>query len=280
MNMFIHQLLPYLLLLLGMLIGSFLNVVIHRLPLMMQAEWDDETRQEPVSIINLWWPPSHCPVCKANIKPWDNIPVLSWLLLKGKCRGCHHPIPFFYPLSEAIIGCCFFLLALFCSATHSWPWIGSIALFLCILYTLALIDIRTCLLPDSLVFMLLWSGLLASVLGIIPVSPRDAVIGAVMAWGLTAAMTKAYYWLRRKEGFGQGDIKLFAAVSVWLGYQAVPALLLLSALLGAGIYVFCWFYFCKILGESKNIFLAQGHYLPFGPAIALAAVILLYLQGA
>lgn len=280
MNIVLSQVFPYFFLLLGMLIGSFMNVVIYRLPLMMQAELSEDPEHNSVAVLNLWWPPSHCPACKSNIKPWDNIPVLSWLLLKGKCRNCHHPIPFFYPLSEATIGGCFFLLAFLCSSTCSWPQIGCIALFLCILYTLALIDIRTCLLPDSLVFMLLWSGLLASVLDIIPVSPRDAVIGAVMAWGLTAAMTKAYYWLRRKEGFGQGDIKLFAAVSVWLGYQAVPALLLLSALVGAGIYVFCWFYFCKILGESKNIFLAQGHYLPFGPAIALAAVILLYLQGA
>lgn len=276
MDAFLRFFIPCCALVTGAFVGSFLNVVIYRLPLMMLASVAEN--EESVEKVNLWWPPSHCPQCKTAIKPWDNIPVLSWLCLRGKCRSCQEPIPCFYPLSEALMGGVFVCLTLIYFPQHQWSFIAMMTLCVCLLYALAMIDLKTCLLPDSLVYLLLWSGLLGAVLGVLPVSPRDAVVGAVISWALTAGMASMYQWLMKKEGFGAGDIKFFAAAAAWVGYKQVPALLFFSALLGGGAYLFNWFYYCKIIGQNKPLFQAEGGYMPFGPAISVTMAALLLVM--
>lgn len=262
---------PWLALILGLLIGSFLNVVIYRLPVMLMRELEDENEKPSLPDVNLWWPPSHCPVCNHAIKPWDNVPVLSWLLLRGKCRSCHCSIPLQYPLSEALIGIAFFGLVFAYYPHYSLVQIAFMALFLSLLYTLAMIDIKTFLLPDSLVFLLLWAGLIASVRNVIPVSPRDSVIGAAFIWGFTWLMAQGYAWIVGREGFGNGDVKLFAACATWVGSDYIAHLMLGSAALGA------LFFLLRSLRSRQNNGDDAG-YIPFGPAIAITAVVIMHME--
>jgi Type II secretory pathway, prepilin signal peptidase PulO and related peptidases len=262
---------PWLALMLGLLIGSFLNVVIYRLPVMLMRELEDENEKSSLPNVNLWWPPSHCPVCNHAIKPWDNVPVLSWLLLRGKCRSCHCSIPLQYPLSEALIGIAFFGLVFAYYPHYSLVQIAFMALFLSLLYTLAMIDIKTFLLPDCLVFLLLWAGLIASVRNVIPVSPRDSVIGAAFIWGFTWLMAQGYAWIVGREGFGNGDVKLFAACATWVGSDYIAHLMLGSAALGA------LFFLLRSLRSRKNNGDDAG-YIPFGPAIAITAVVIMHME--
>ena len=274
MEAFFSPYYPWLALVLGLLIGSFLNVVIYRLPIMLLRESADENALKTLPNVNLWWPSSHCPVCKTNIKPWDNIPVFSWIFLRGRCRCCHCAIPFQYPLSEALIGIGYFLLVLLYYPEHSLTQLAFLALFGSLLYTLAMIDLKTFLLPDCLVFLLLWAGLIASVRNIIPVSPRDSVIGAVIIWGFTWLMAKGYTWLTHREGFGYGDVKLFAACAVWVGSDYVGHLMLGSAVLGV-------IFFALRLLMQRNTVQQPGEderYLPFGPAIVITAFLIMHME--
>ncbi|MEI9482693.1 A24 family peptidase [Enterobacter cancerogenus] len=264
---------PWLALGLGLLIGSFLNVVIYRLPVMLFRESADEETLKTLPNVNLWWPPSHCPLCQTLIKPWDNIPVLSWVLLRGKCRCCKSAIPFQYPLSEGLIGIGYFLLVFCYYPQHSLIQIAFVALFFSLLYTLAMIDIKTFLLPDSLVYMLLWAGLIASVRNIIPVSPRDSVTGAAFIWGFSWVMAKGFTWVTRREGFGNGDVKLFAACAAWIGSEHIGQLMLGSASLGALFFLVRW----GIRFRSRKADDAGG-YIPFGPAIAITAIIIMHME--
>lgn len=266
---------PWLALLLGLFIGSFLNVVIYRLPIMLMRESVLEAERDNIPDVNLWWPPSHCPQCQHNIAPWDNIPVLSWLFLRGRCRHCHGSIPFIYPLSEALIGGVFFLLVYCFYPEFNLLQLGFIALFLCLLYTLSVIDLNTFLLPDCLVFLLLWSGLIASVRHIIPISPRDSVMGAVFIWCFTWLMSEGFRLVTRREGFGRGDMKLYAACAVWLGNANVGILILGSAALGL-FFFFLRYVFRRYCPQRSE--LARQGYIPFGPAIAIVTVYLLYTE--
>ncbi len=266
---------PWLALVLGMFIGSFLNVLIYRLPIMLMRETADDKTLAVLPKVNLWWPPSHCPQCQCNIMPWDNIPVFSWFLLKGKCRHCHCSISFVYPFSEAVIGAVFFLLVYCLYPEFSLPLLAFLGLLLCLLYTLAIIDLNTFLLPDCLVFLLLWSGLIASVRHIIPVSPRDSVMGAVFIWCFTWAMSEGFRLITRREGFGRGDMKFFAACAVWLGNDNVGKLMLGSAALGL---IFFFIRYALQRYSSPQDELARQGYIPFGPAIALMTVYLLYTE--
>ena len=274
MEAFFAPYLPWMALVLGLLIGSFLNVVIYRLPVMLLRTHSDPESLNGLPDVNLWWPPSHCPMCQTNIKPWDNIPVLSWLLLRGKCRHCKCTIPFQYPLSEALIGAGYFALVYFYYPQHSLMQMGFIALFFSLLYTLAMIDIKTFLLPDSLVFLLMWAGLIASVRNVIPVSPRDSVMGAAFIWIFTWLMAQGYAWIARREGFGQGDVKLFAACAVWLGNDNIAHLMLGSAALGAVFFIVRWVMSKKKSHQDDE---SEG-YLPFGPAIAITALVVMHME--
>lgn len=266
---------PWLALLLGGLIGSFLNVVIYRLPIMMLRENATDEEKLTLPDVNLWWPQSHCPRCQQKVMPWDNIPVVSWLLLRGKCRYCHCAISAIYPLSEAVIGVVFWGVVFCLYPQYSLVQLTFIALFLCLLYTLALIDITTFLLPDSLVYLLLWTGLIAAVRNIIPVSPRDSVMGTVFIWGFTWLMAEGYQRIKGREGFGKGDVKLYAACAAWLGAANVAMLILGSALLGFACFLLrhC-FARCRLIAAKED----KQVYIPFGPAIAVMSVYLMYTE--
>lgn len=264
---------PWLALLLGLFIGSFLNVVIYRLPIMLMRETADDEERNALPAVNLWWPPSHCPCCQHNVMPWDNIPVVSWLLLRGRCRHCHCTISGIYPLSEAVIGVVFCTLVYWLYPQYSLLQLAFMALFLCLLYTLAVIDIRTFLLPDCLVFLLLWAGLIASVRHLIPISPRDSVMGAVFIWGFTWLMAEGCRWITGREGFGKGDVKLFAACATWLGVENIAVLMLGSALLGLCLFLFRYFYIRRFAPQGE---LAKQGYIPFGPAIVVMSIYLMY----
>lgn len=266
---------PILALIVGLVIGSFLNVVIYRLPLMLFSQSEEEEGAKPV---NLWWPPSHCPQCEKPVLKRDNIPVLSWLLLKGKCRFCRTGISAQYPITEAVVGLWFALMSMYLVPHMSVTEFVFCMGFFCVLYTLSVIDLKYMLLPDTLVFLLLWGGVLASVLGIIPVKPRDSVLGVVISWAVMYSVMALYKKIRHQDGLGYGDVKLYAAVSAWIGLDLLPELILISAVLGGFFYLAAWAYYEKILRVSESPLIKENKYIPFGPAIALAALILFHIS--
>ncbi|EAA8390536.1 prepilin peptidase [Salmonella enterica] len=276
-------------LLTGMCAGSFMNVVIYRLPLMIFGTGDGDER------FSLAWPPSHCPVCHHRIRFYDNIPVMSWLVLRGKCRRCRTRISAVYPLTEAITGLWFAVVYL-CLAgpvntlltiSGAAALLPPLALF-CLLYCITVTDVRHYLIPDVLSLGLLWSGLVLSVCGLIRVSPFQAVTGCVLAYCLISAVQYGYRVIRGHEGLGGGDAKLFAAASVWVGLSQVPWLILFSAVCGGVLFGIKKFYQRKILVQAPAVLpgednddsegLCDGFYIPFGPAIALATLVLFFTR--
>ena len=256
----------------GLLVGSFLNVVIHRIPKMMQRESDNyvaqESGKEPphTDRYNLMVPRSACPCCGHQITALENIPVISWLALRGKCRNCKAPIPARYPAVELLTGVLAGVLV--------WTFGSGLAglatlLFLFLLVAMTFIDIDTQLLPDDLTYPLLWAGLLVNINGTF-VPLQDAVIGATAGY----LVLWSVYWLFKlvtgKEGMGYGDFKLLAALGAWLGWAMLPTIILLSSVVGA------------IVGISLIVFARRGRDkpIPFGPYLAAAGLIaLLYGAG-
>ncbi len=253
---------------LGLLIGSFLNVVILRVPQMLENEWQlqaAELRGEaPVDAepFNLVQPRSRCPSCGHRITALENIPVLSWLLLRGRCSSCGTRIPVRYPLIE--------LTAAALSAVAVWRFgptaAGAGALLLTFyLISLAMIDFDTQLLPDSMTLTLLWLGLLFNLWGVF--APlQSAVIGAMAGY----LVLWSIYWLFRlatgKEGMGFGDFKLLAALGAWFGWQALPAILLLASVVGATVGIL-------LMVFARH---AREVPIPFGPYLAGAGLLSLY----
>ncbi|HJV83582.1 A24 family peptidase [Noviherbaspirillum sp.] len=252
---------------LGLLIGSFLNVVIHRLPKMMQRESDNyvaHERGEPLphtDRYNLMVPRSACPHCGHAISALENIPVLSYLFLRGKCIECKTPISPRYPIVELLTGILSGLLI--------WRFGSGLAglatlAFAYLLIAMTFIDADTQLLPDDLTLLLLWCGLLLNLNGTF-VPLRDAVIGAAAGY----ASLWSVYWLFKlttgKEGMGYGDFKLLAALGAWLGWKMLPVIILLSSVVGA------------VVGISLILFAKHGRNnpIPFGPYLAAAGMIAL-----
>ena len=251
----------------GLLIGSFLNVVIHRIPKMMQRESDNYVAQESGKELphteryNLMVPRSACPCCGHQITAMENIPVLSWLALRGKCRKCKAPISARYPAVELLTGALSALLVwTFGSGTAGLATL----LFAYLLIAMTFIDFDTQLLPDDLTFPLLWAGLLVNLDGTF-VPLRDAVIGAAAGY----LVLWAVYWLFKlvtgKEGMGYGDFKLLAALGAWLGWAMLPTIILLSSIVGA------------LVGIGLIVFAKRGRDkpIPFGPYLAAAGMIAL-----
>jgi leader peptidase (prepilin peptidase)/N-methyltransferase len=251
----------------GLLVGSFLNVVIHRLPRMMEAEWQAqcaELRGEPVPQsprYDLWQPRSACPACGHAISPLENIPLLSWLWLRGRCAACGTRISVRYPLVE--------LLTALLSAAVAWKWGVSVqtlgALLLAwMLIAMTFIDLDTTLLPDSLTLPLLWLGLLFNLHGHFASLP-DAVIGAMAGY----LVLWSVYWLFRlatgKEGMGFGDFKLLAAIGAWLGWQLLPVTILLSSVVGALVGVAM----IVLVRHDRRVPIPFGPYLAGGGLVAL-----------
>jgi len=258
----------------GLLVGSFLNVVIYRLPIMLDRDWRlqaseilnpsaDRSASVAPPVFNLVTPRSACPSCKSPIKAWQNIPVLSWLLLRGRCAGCSTTISVRYPLVE--------LATALLSAIVAWRFGFSAGTVCGLLLTWSLIaltgiDIDHQMLPDGITLPLLWIGLLAAVvigptLGIaIPVSPQNAILGAVAGYSSLWLVYQSYRLVTGKEGMGYGDFKLFAALGAWLGWRVLPLVILLSAATGA------------VLGIAMIVFRGRDRStpLPFGPYLAAA----------
>jgi leader peptidase (prepilin peptidase) / N-methyltransferase len=261
----------------GALIGSFLNVVIYRLPVMMQRAWDDELLlhqnagnpdYEPPSRerFNLIVPRSRCRQCGHAITALENVPIVSWLALGGRCSACKTPIGARYPMVEFATGALFALCAWRFGAT---PQLVFALIFVASLVILTGIDLDTQLLPDQITLPLLWLGLLVNLVGTFARLP-DAVIGAATGYLILWAV----YWLFKlftgREGMGYGDFKLLAAIGAWFGWQALPKVLLASSLIGAVIGI------AMILFRGKD----RRTAIAFGPYLAIAGLLALFLGDA
>ena len=255
----------------GALIGSFLNVVIYRLPVMMERAWEDELAlaqdKEPATRerFNLVTPRSRCGQCGHVITALENIPIVSWLALRGKCSACGTRISARYPLVELATA----LLFLACAWTFG-PTLQTVSamLFCAVLVALTGIDLDTQLLPDQLTLPLLWIGLLLNIFGLFARLP-DAVIGAAAGY----LMLWSVYWLFKlitgREGMGYGDFKLLGALGAWFGWQALPMLLLVSSVVGAVVGI-------AILVVQKK---GRNTAIAFGPYLAIAGLITLFFGG-
>lgn len=252
---------------LGLAIGSFLNVVIHRLPRMMENEWRTQCAElegrelSDTGRYNLLAPRSRCPSCETPIRARDNIPVLSWLLLGGKCAACKATISPRYPIVEALTACLSALVAW----KFGFGWTAGCALVLTwVLIALVFIDADTTLLPDDLTLPLLWLGLLANLMQLVPgVTLRDAVLGAVTGYLVLWCIYWAFKLATGKEGMGYGDFKLLAALGAWMGWKALLPIVLLSSVVGA------------VVGIALIVLARRGREvpIPFGPYLATAGFI-------
>lgn len=256
---------------LGLLVGSFLNVVIHRLPKMMELQWSaecaglqaEQVGPQPTGAaaerFNLMVPRSRCPQCGHQIRWFENVPIFSYVGLRGKCSQCAAPISLRYPVVELTCGALF--------AWCGWRWgIGWEALAWCgfsaALLSLACIDWDTTLLPDDITLPLLWAGLCAAGLGINNTPLPDALWGSVGGYMSLWLVYWAFKLTTGKEGMGYGDFKLFAAVGAWFGWQALIPIILMASVIGAVIGIAI-----KLKGELR-----EGGYVPFGPFLALAGL--------
>lgn len=254
--------------LLGLMVGSFLNVVIYRLPKMMEQEWHNnclELQGKEISTniqYSLSRPRSACTHCGHKISAWENIPIISYLALKGRCKGCKAPISMRYPLIEALTGILIGLISwkFGYSGTTLMAWIFAFALI-----ALTFIDFDTQLLPDDITLPLLWLGLLFN-LNFGFTDLKSAVIGAMAGYLILWSVYWLFKIIRGKEGMGYGDFKLLAAIGAWFGWKLLPAVILLSSTLGA------------IIGIALIVFTKRGKEvpMPFGPFLAIGGVAALF----
>ncbi len=265
---------------LGAIIGSFLNVVILRLPARMEYFWrrdardmlalPDEGIEPPPDLVRK---ASHCPHCKHPLAPWDNIPIVSWLLLRGRCRYCKAPISMQYPLVELVTGIASAIVVWHFGAT--WQAAGGLV-FTWMLVASAGIDLRTQLLPDSLTLPLLWLGLLLSLVPLYD-SPREAVIGAAIGYLALWTVYWAFKLATGKEGMGHGDFKLFAAAGAWLGATALLPVVIIAALSGS----ICGAIMLRAAGKDRSVPFAFGPFLAIAMWIWLVAgdqILVAYLR--
>ncbi len=257
---------------LGLLIGSFLNVVIHRLPKMMELSWAQECaslnlpdgaalagESAEAPRFNLMTPRSRCPHCGHQIRWFENIPVVSYLVLRGRCKSCAAPISLRYPLVELACG----LLFAWCGWRWGLTWEAiAWAGFAAALLALTFIDWDTTLLPDDITLPLLWAGLCGAALQLTGASLNDAVWGAVAGYMSLWLVYWGFKLATGKEGMGHGDFKLFAALGAWFGWQALIPMILMASVIGAivGLTI-------KFKGSLR-----EGGYVPFGPFLALAGL--------
>lgn len=254
----------------SLLIGSFLNVVIHRLPIMMEREWREQARELadtppetdlPEGRFDLLVPSSHCPSCGALISAWQNIPVISYLLLRGRCANCKSSISAHYPLVE-------FMTAVLAATTawHFGPgWEALLAIVLTMtLLSITMIDAGTQLIPDAIVLPLMWLGLAMSLYHPLPgattlfIEPSDAIVGAMAGYLSLWSVFWLFKLVTGKDGMGYGDFKLLAALGAWLGWQQLPIIILMSAVVGVALNV------GMIITRGKD----RSIPIPFGPYLA------------
>ncbi len=261
---------------LGLVVGSFLNVVIYRLPIILEREWRMQATEllppaaadtvlaglDVSARFTLSVPRSACPACNAPIKAWQNIPLVSWLVLRGRCAACKAPISARYPLVELATA------ALSAAVAWHFGFSASAACALLVTWTLVAltgIDIGHQLLPDNITLPLMWAGLLAAVVvgasdGALPVAPRDAIIGAAAGYLSLWSVFHLFRLVTGKEGMGYGDFKLFAALGAWLGWRLLPMVILLAAASGAVLGIL------MIVLRGRD----RAAPMPFGPYLAAA----------
>jgi leader peptidase (prepilin peptidase)/N-methyltransferase len=260
---------PWGLAVLGLCVGSFLNVVIHRMPLMLEAQWkaDAQAMLNPDAApapggeqLSLSRPASRCPKCGHQIRWFENIPLISWLVLRGKCSACGTGISVRYPLIELATAALFAACGIaFGDQPTTLLWCG----FMAVLVAAAGIDWDTTLLPDDLTLPLLWAGLIAAALGWLPIPLKESL------WGVVTGYLSLWsvYWLFKlttgKEGMGYGDFKLLAALGAWLGWSMILPVVLASSVIGAVIGI----------GMKLTGSLREGVYIPFGPFLAGAGLV-------
>jgi len=262
--------------LLGAIVGSFINVVTYRLPIMLQTNWIYESSEFLESqglqvqgsnsrakseSFNLFWPPSHCPLCKYKIRLWENIPLLSYFYLNRKCSHCGKEISNRYPITELICGLLtMFLVYYFGLTSMSFVLI----LLMWSLLIVAIIDFYHHLIPDEITQPLIWVGLILNSGGMIAgVSLNESVLGAILGYLSLWTVNWFFKLIRKQEGIGHGDFKLLAAIGAWLGWQSLFTTIIISSLIGAvsGIFVITFF------GKNKT------QPIPFGPYLSVAALI-------
>jgi leader peptidase (prepilin peptidase)/N-methyltransferase len=258
-----HDFFLFVVAIVSLIIGSFLNVVIYRLPHMMEHSWSEECRiylglkpHPEYPPLNLYLPHSHCPQCKKKIRPWHNIPVVSFLWLRGKCKHCKTPISLRYPLVETIT--CLASVYVAWRFGISWTMMAAVV-FTWILICLTFIDLDHHLLPDQLTLLLVWLGLFFSLFSFFCDS-HDAILGAIAGYLLFASIQWIFKFATGKIGMGQGDFKLLAGLGAFLGWQMLPLIILLSSISGI--------IFSLTHMTIKRSFKSMP--LPFGPYLAIA----------
>jgi leader peptidase (prepilin peptidase)/N-methyltransferase len=248
----------------GLCVGSFLNVVIHRLPKMMEAQWRSECAElngQPVAAsepYNLFTPASRCPSCSTPIRAWQNIPLVSWLALRGRCAACGVRISARYPLVELLTG--LLSVAMAWRFGYGTPVVFALG-FAWALVALTFIDLDTQLLPDDITLPLLWAGVLANAFGLF-VDLRSSVLGAMAGYLLLWSVYWGFRLIAKKEGMGYGDFKLLAAIGAWCGWQVIPFAIVIAATLGA------------VIGSLALLMAKKGidTRIPFGPYLAVGAI--------
>lgn len=248
---------------LGIAVGSFLNVVIYRMPKVLFPEEGVGNVDTSTSLFAcLFSPPSTTPCCGVAIRWYDNLPLVSWLWLRAKCRYCAKPILVRYVLVELVTGLSFAWA--FVQYGQAWTTLFY-CFFLALLIVLFCIDLETYYLPDIFTYSILWSGLFGSAVDILPLMPVDAILGACVGYGLPWTVNFLYWLWRRRDGFGGGDFKLLAALGAWLGVSTIIPILAIAsvlALLGVGLVIL-------MRKEKLNL----DRMLPFGPFLILAGAI-------
>ncbi len=259
----------FLIALFSLMVGSLLNVIIHRLPIMIKSVWEEECR-EFLSLensgaekkVNLFYPRSFCPKCKNMITAWQNIPIVSYIFLKGRCFHCKQPISLRYPLVE--------LMTVVLSVYSAWHFGPGMALVFVLLFTwiiicLIFIDFDYQLLPDTLTLSLLWLGLIANAHGLFTPLP-NAVLSAAGAYLVLWLFIQLFYLITGKIGMGNGDFKLFAALGAWFGWTQLPLILLISSLSGAIVGII----YLRLQKKSRDTA------IPFGPFLCIAGLVSLF----
>ena len=251
--------------LIGLLAGSFLNVVIHRLPLMLEQRWNRECAElrgqelAPEETLGLALPRSRCPACGTPIRWYQNIPLLSFILLRGRCASCHSPIGWRYPAVEALTGVLFAWVVL----RHGNGIAGLAGCGLAAaLIALACIDWDTTLLPDDITLPLTWAGLIAAALGWTRADLSASLWGAVTGYLSLWLINRGYALIRHEDGMGNGDFKLLAALGAWFGWQALMPVVLLASVSGAVVGLLL-----KFAGQLR-----EGRYVPFGPFLVMGGL--------
>jgi leader peptidase (prepilin peptidase) / N-methyltransferase len=251
--------------LIGLLAGSFLNVVIHRLPLMLEQRWNRECAElrgqelAPEETLGLALPRSRCPACGTPIRWYQNIPLLSFILLRGRCASCHSPIGWRYPAVEALTGVLFAWVVL----RHGNGIAGLAGCGLAAaLIALACIDWDTTLLPDDITLPLTWAGLIAAALGWTRADLSASLWGAVAGYLSLWLINRGYALIRHEDGMGNGDFKLLAALGAWFGWQALMPIVLLASVSGAVVGLLL-----KFAGQLR-----EGRYVPFGPFLVMGGL--------